>query len=411
MAKARKDLRGRALKQGEIQRVGDKRYQYSYTDPLGKRRYIYANDLATLREKENRLIKAQLDGLEWYASGHATVNDTFDRYMAMKSNLKPSTRSNYLYTFDHFVRENFGKKKIADIKFSDVLQYYQYLIDKKNIAIGTLDSVHTLLHPTFQLAVRDDIIRKNPATGVMTEIGKQSGKNKGIRHALTIEQQSAFMDYMATHPVYYHWWPLFVVLLGTGCRIGEALGLRWEDVDFERRLININHNLVYYPVGEERKSVMHISTPKTEAGIRVIPMMETVYDALQMILEDQEEKGLEDFEVDGMSGFVFRNRFHNVMNPATVNAAIKRISNSYNHEEQLAAAKERREPLILPKFTCHHLRHTFCTRLCENESNLKVIQSIMGHKNIQTTMDIYAEATETKKKETMENLSLKLDIF
>ncbi len=64
-----------------------------------------------------------------------------------------------------------------------------------------------------------------------------------------------------------------------------------------------------------------------------------------------------------------------------------------------------------PDFSAHHLRHTFCTRLCENETNLKVIQSVMGHKDIQTTMDVYAEATEQKKQESFERLAAKLDIF
>ena len=76
----------------------------------------------------------------------------------------------------------------------------------------------------------------------------------------------------------------------------------------------------------------------------------------------------------------------------------------------LKAKKEKREPVLLPDFSCHHLRHTFCTRLCENETNLKVIQSIMGHKNIETTLDVYAEATDRKKQEAIENIS-KLDIF
>lgn len=103
---------------------------------------------------------------------------------------------------------------------------------------------HTLLHPTFQLAVRDEIIRKNPTDGVLTEIKKSSEQTTGVRHALTIPQQRAFMEHIANHPVYCHWWPLFTVLLGTGCRIGEALGLRWDDLDYERRTININHSLV-----------------------------------------------------------------------------------------------------------------------------------------------------------------------
>ncbi len=100
-----------------------------------------------------------------------------------------------------------------------------------------------------------------------------------------------------------------------------------------------------------------------------------------------------------------------VPNPQTVNRTIERICNSYNAEELVNAKKEHREPIILPEFSCHHLRHTFCTRLCENESNLKVIQSIMGHRNIQTTMDIYAEATEQKKQESFVNLAAKMDVF
>ena len=94
--------------------------------------------------------------------------------------------------------------KIAKIKFSEVLQFYYHLLNEEELSLGTLDSVHTLLHPTFQLAVRDEIIRNNPSNGVMKEVSKKAGKARGVRHALTIEQR-AFMDYIANHPVYYHW--------------------------------------------------------------------------------------------------------------------------------------------------------------------------------------------------------------
>lgn len=411
MAKVRKDLRGRSLRKGEVQRSSDKRYMYTYTDPMGRRKFIYANDLAELREKEAKLMKDQLDGLDLYVAGKASVNDTFDRYMSTKYNLRESTKSSYLYTYDHYVRDTFGKKRIADIKYSDVLQFYYYLLNEVKISLGTLDTVHCLLHPTFQLAVRDEIIRNNPTDGVMKEISRESGKNRGIRHALTVEQQRAFMEYIANHPIYYHWWPMFTVLLGTGCRIGEALGLRWQDLDYDKRTISINHSLSYYQKPESNKSVLRISKPKTEAGIRTIPMLDIVKDAFEMLYEEQLENGFNESEIDGMSGFIFCNRFGTVPNPQTVNHTIKRIANSYNADEVVRAKKERRDPVILPNFSCHHLRHTFCTRLCENETNLKVIQSIMGHRNIETTMDIYAEATEEKKQESFENLAAKLDIF
>ena len=411
MAKTRKDLRGRSLRKGEVQRASDKRYMYTYTDPLGRRKFIYANDLTQLREKEEKLLKDQLDGLDIYVAGKATLNETFDRYISTKYNLRESTRSSYLYTYDHYVRETFGLKRIAEIKYSDVLQFYYHLLNQQGISLGTLDSVHCLLHPTFQLAVRDEIIRKNPTDGVMKEISRESGKNRGVRHALTIEQQRCFMEYIANHPIYYHWWPMFTILLGTGCRIGEALGLRWQDLDFEKRVISINHSLVYYPANGSNKCVLRVSLPKTDAGIRTIPMLDIVKDAFEMLYEEQKENGFNETEIDGMTGFIFCNRFGSVPNPQTVNHTIKRIANNYNADEVVRAKKEHRDPIILPNFSCHHLRHTFCTRLCENETNLKVIQSIMGHKNIETTLDIYAEATEKKKQESFENLAAKLDIF
>lgn len=410
MAKTRKDARGRTLKKGEVQRKEDNLYIYNYTDPLGRRRFIYAPDLVTLREKEKQLLKDQLDGLDTYAAGRSSVNEAFDRYMSSKYNLKDHTKSGYLYTYDHFVRDTFGMKKLKDIKYSDVMQFYNYLLNDRGISYNTLDSVHTLLHPTFQLAVRDDIIRKNPTDGVMKEIAQNGGRNKGVRRALTIEQQRAFMDFIANDPVYIHWWPMFTVLLGTGCRIGEAIGLRWEDLDFEKRIISINHTLVYYQREDDKTCVMRVSTPKTEAGIRTIPMMDMVYDAFQMLYEEQLENGFNETEIDGMTGFIFCNRFGGVPNPLTVNRTIKRIVANYNNREILEAAKKHREPLLLPEFSCHQLRHTFCTRLCENETNLKVIQSVMGHRDIATTMDIYAEATDRKKKESFEKLS-QLDVF
>ena len=406
----RKDPRGRALKSGEVYRK-DGRYVYTYTNPLGQRKYIYANDLVSLRKKEQELLKAQLDGFDVYTAGNATINFVFDRYIALKQHLKDSTKSGYIYTYNHFVRKDFGKKKIADIKYSDVVQYYLYLLKDKEIALGTLDSIHCLLHPTFELAVRDDIIRKNPTTGAMKEVNRRSGKNRGIRHALTIEQQRAFMNYIANSPVYYHWWPLFTFLLGTGCRIGEAIALRWDDLDFKNKMITINHSIANYKSEEKNKCVSTLSTPKTEAGIRTIPMLDVVYDALKLEEEDQQENGFNETVIDGVSGFVFQNRFGNILNQQAVNSAIKRIVTNYNNEEEITAAREKRNPLILPYFSCHILRHTFATRLCEQETNLKVIQSIMGHRNIETTMDIYAEATDKKKKESFENLSVKLDVF
>ncbi len=410
MAKARKDNKGRVLRKGECQRK-DNSYLYAYTDPFGRRRYIYAQTLQELREREDALKKDQLDGLDTYAASRATVNSVFDRYIAMKLNLRSSTQANYKYTYDKFVRETFGKRKIAEIKFSDVKFFYCYLMTEKGLSVASVDNVHTLLHPTFQLAVRDDVIRKNPSDGVMAELKKSGKKKKRMRHGLTAEQQKAFIEYVRKDEVFKHWAPLFTVLFGTGCRVGEAIGIRWQDIDFEKRLLTIDHQLTYYPRGDKRRQCFRVETPKTEAGIRDIPMMDAVVSAFREEMEIQQATGFNKTVIDGMSGFVFQSSEGGLQHPGNINKAIRRIVTRHNEQELIEAQETGRNPVIIPPFSCHITRHTFCTRLCEQETNVKVIQSIMGHSSIETTMDIYADTSTRKNTEAIENLARKLDLF
>lgn len=408
MAKARKDSKGRALRKGESFRPQDGRYVYTYTDAEGKRRFVYAKDLAVLREKEDQLKKDQLDGIDTYLAGHATLNETFDRYISVKTSLRRTTKANYIYMYNKFVRPGFGQRKIGEIKYSDVKAFYKHLISDGLMCANTAGTIHCCLYPTFEMAVRDDIIRRNPSHGVLREINAEVGKNKGIRHALTIEQQSAFINFIKGHETFDHWWTVFTVLLGTGMRCGEFIGLRWEDLDFEKREINVNHALVrVVKKPGDRARRLGVSLPKTDAGIRIIPMMDQVLEAFQMEYERQSDYGFNETEIEGMTGFVFQNANGSVLCEQNINSAIRRITAEYNRVEELKARREKREPVYLPKFSCHQLRHTFCTRYCEAETNLKLIQSIMGHAHIKTTMEVYAEATDAKKQESMQNLSAK----
>lgn len=408
----RKDGKGRALRKGEHYRKSDGRYTYSYTDPNGNRRYIYSTNLQKLREREDQLIRDQLDGLNIYVAGNATLNYMFDRYISTKTELRSSTQSNYRYIWDHFIKDTFGKKKVGEVKYSDVLYFYSGLIHEKGVQINTLENINTVLHPTFQLAVRDDIIRRNPTEGAYAEIKKRNGGCRKQRHSLSVEEQREFMNYVADNPVFYVWYPLFLFLLGTGCRIGEAIGIRWDDVDMEKRLISVNHNLTYYPRYEKGyKCEFRVSKPKTESGIRNIPMMEPVYQMLKDEYERQSEEGFCIEEIDGLTNFIFTNRFGTPHNPQAINRAIKRIVDSHNAEEEVKAKKEKREPVMIPRFSCHIFRHTFASRFCENETNIKVIQEVMGHADVSTTMNIYAEVNNEVTRESIENLAKNMDIF
>ena len=157
-------------------------------------------------------------------------------------------------------------------------------------------------------------------------------------------------------------------------------------------------------------SAVYIVTPKTSAGVRIVPMLSEVKAALQAEWETQKIVGFNESVVDGYTGFIFQNRYGDPLSPHSVNRAIDRICAAYIEDETVLADQEGRNPVLIRHFSAHNLRHTFCTRFCENERNIKVIQEIMGHADIETTMNIYAEATKEKKKESFSNLEGKIKI-
>jgi hypothetical protein len=260
-SKARKDKKGYALRTGECQRK-DGRYSYSYTDRGGVRHSIYAKTLVDLRAREKTLQRAYDEGIDPVKAARLTINDMYDRYISQKFDLKETTRSNYKYMYNHFVRDTFGKQKLQSVRFSDVKQFYISILKEDKMKANTLESIHTQLHPAFQMAVRDGLIRMNPSDGVMAEIKKSKLWEKPKRHALTVPQQKAFMDFLKEDREYEGWLPVITVLLGTGMRIGECLGLRWEDLDFKNRMISVNHNLTDRP-DDNGKCGKHIQSPKT----------------------------------------------------------------------------------------------------------------------------------------------------
>lgn len=193
-------------------------------------------------------------------------------------------------------------------------------------------------------------------------------------------------------------------------RVSELVGLRWDDIHLDEGYIEVNHNTVYCQ-REKGKCYFSVTTPKTEAGKRIIPLLPEVRAAFDSEKAYQKEMGIIcEANIDGYTNFIFLNRYGNIHNPQTINRTIKRNMVAYNEQEMEAADKENRDPILIPPFSCHNLRHTFCTRYCENETNLKVIQEIMGHRDIATTMEIYAEATKDAKVKSFENLQGKIKI-
>ena len=307
MATKRKDKSRVVLKTGEVQRK-DGTYQFSWQDSQMKRRFVYARTLDDLREKEKRIQKDKCDGIKTEAR-YTTIDELFDLWANMKRGLKNNTFENYKYMYNTFVRPVIGSKRISTLKKSDIKKYYNYLVDERNLKPSTIDNIHTVLHQVLQIAVDDDFIRNNPSDNVLRELKKAHCFQSEKRRALTKLEQELFLNFMKTHPVYEHWYPVFAVMIGTGLRVGEVTGLRWCDIDMESGMIDVNHTLVYYDhrtEGSKSGCYFNVNTTKTPASMRQVPMLGFVREAFEQEKQKQEDLGLHcEVTIDGYTDFNF----------------------------------------------------------------------------------------------------------
>lgn len=394
--KKRKDSNNRVLKEHESQRANGT-YEYKWTDKRGKRRAVYAKTLEELREKEKEVLKDIMDGIRTDKKS-LTINDLYYRWEQLKKGLKDNTFQNYKYMYKQFVEPDFGNTRITELKRTDVRAFYTYLADERHIKANTIDNIHTVLHQVLELAVEDDYTRYNPSDNALKELKRAHNQDFERRRALTRQEQELFESFLSKGQ-YQRWCPIFTVMVWTGMRVGEITGLTWGDVDFEEETISVNHTLVYYCTRTERGQTFIINTPKTKAGERVIPMLPKVKKALLMEKQFQEMCGLKcNSVVDGYTNFIFVNRFGNVQHQGTLNKALRRIIRDCNYE---VMDRGQKNPVLLPKFSCHSLRHTFTTRMCEAGVNVKAMQDILGHADAETTLQIYADATKELKRAEM----------
>ena len=396
----RKDKDRIVLRKGECQRPNGS-YDYRWTDQFGKRHVIYGKTLEELREKEKEVDRDISDGIK-AEKRNTTINELFDLWCHIKRGLKDNTFQNYKYMYNTFVRPKFGKLKISQVKKSDVKQFYNYLADERGLQASTIDSIHTVLHQVFDLAVDDGYIRSNPSERVLKELKQAHCFQTEKRKALTVAEQELLLDYLRNTPQYRHWYPIFAVMLGTGLRVGEATGLRWCDIDLDEGLIDVNHTLVYYCHGSQKGCSFNVNTPKTKAGERVVPMLGFVKEAFLEERENQKETGIScKASVDGYTDFIFVNRYGDTQHLGTLNKAIRRIIRDCNDAQ---FEKSENPEVLLPHFSCHTLRHTFTTRMCEAGVNIKVIQDALGHADVSTTLGIYADVTKDLRKDEFAGL-------
>ena len=406
----RKDPSGKVLNQGESYRESDGRYVYRWRPHKGAaQKSIYASDLNTLRKKEKEIQKHTLSGLSYST---ATLNQMFEKHLFLKGvredegktgTLRQTTAVNYKYMWERYVEPSLGMMQVKDIKFSHIKAFYDSLIDDRGISISSAEAVHNLIYSALQLAVRDDIISSNHADGVMKIIKDERHYSNRKKTALTSAEQSAFLNYVESTAKYRHWLPLFITGFGTGLRASELCSIRWDDINFEKGTISVNHQLIYCK--QPDYSFAYIpAEPKTQKGKRTVYMFDEVRKALLEVKEIQKVSHQKQPSVGGYTNFVFLNSADHLYNSSCINQALKRIVRDYNLKEESLAAEEGREPIRLPQFSCHTMRHSYNTRLFEADAPLLFMQETMGHASDRITLETYTDLMADKAKAIHEEL-------
>lgn len=373
-----------ALRTGESLRK-DGMLIYRYTDENGERKTITASTIEKLREKEKEVVENKVRGVR-SDTRNITVNAVFKEWRELKRSITDHTMANYVWLYEQYIESRFGRIKVGMITNADIRKFYNSLYDDRGLSMSTINNIHVVLNHALQYAVEQRYIDRNPAANSIKDLNR-AHNNDGKKHkALTIPEQKRFLEFMHHHPTYGRWYPIFATILGAGMRVGEAAGLRWCDVDIEKGIIDANHAIKFYKEVGTNKTSFTAGAPKTQAGVRKILMVDYVKEALIEQREYLDKAGIRcNVVINGYTDFIFLNRNGAPYHQAGLNTALRRIIRDANYD---AIDRDDGTPL-LPNFTCHSLRTTFCTRLVEAGVNIRVVMELMGHQNIQTTMNIY----------------------
>lgn len=380
MSEKRRDNKNRILRNGESQRK-DGRYAFKYIDSTGKQQFVYSwklertdklpqgkrNDIS-LREKEKMILK-DLDDEIVPRGGEMTVVELVRKYILQKTGVRHNTEANYNFVLNIIKKEDFGKKRIDRVKLSDA-KAWLIKLQKDGRGYSTIHSVRGVVRPAFQMAVDDDLIRKNPFEFQLATVVVNDSVT---REAITRKQERTFLEFVKNDKHFCKYYDGIYVLFKTGLRISEFVGLTIQDVDLKNRKLNVDHQL-------QRKRNMEyvIEDTKTNCGTRVIPMADDVYECFERIISNRKKPKVEPM-IDGKSVFLYLDKNDMPMVALHWEKYFQHICQKYNSIYKVQ----------MPKVTPHVCRHTFCSNMAKSGMNPKTLQYLMGHSDIGVTLNTY----------------------
>ena len=381
-----KDLKGKPLPKGIYQRKDGRYEARALINGVSVQLYNFnlkqlKIDFENAKEEARKGVDKKLSNItldEWF-------DEWFERYKVPKIKETSITPMKTKY------RSNFGRlignMKVSEIRNMDI-QGVINTMQKEGRATSSMRDALGRVRECLESAKNNRIISENPCFDVTVPWENKTKE----RRFLSQDEQNRFLLQVENN-----WYKeMFYVMFLTGMRIGEVGGLKWNDVDFKNKCININRSLscVYH----EGVKTIRLTTPKTHNSYRKIPFMGEVEEMLlsQKKKQDRLRKELgKRYRSDGdFADLVFVTSMGSPVLRYHAEKECKKVVKAINEQEAFESVKEQREPIIFKDVYPHAIRHTFCSRCFQLNMNPKVVQTLMGHQHYSTTIDIYTHVME-----------------
>ncbi|KRQ85843.1 Tyrosine recombinase XerC [Caloramator mitchellensis] len=340
-----------------------------------KRQSFYGKTRQEVAEKINKAINSFAAGVLVEPS-QLTLSNWLNTWLFeyKKSNLRPSTLQSYEYLIRYHINPALGHYKLKELRSEHLQMLYNDKL-KEGLSPRTVKYIHTVLHGALKQAAKNNIVARNISEA--TILPKQRKKDIKV---LTLEEQQRFLNSLEGERLK----SIFIIALATGMRQGELLALTWDNVNFKEGTITVKRSLKRvknFDSNIKKKTIVIFQEPKTNAGNRIIPLPPAVLEELKNHRKRQLEEKLKAGEVYEDNNLVFATELGKPIETRNLMRTFYRICEKANID-----------------INFHALRHTYATRLLEANEHPKVVQEILGHNDITTTLNIYSHVMPEVKK-------------